>query len=97
MSNKKIKDLKDEELSKKISETKKELNELMDEFHSRSSVRLEMAEMEFQEAKERLREAIQETNPLEKFGKSKGNYEVRKDGLFMSNHRPFFWSYRKYN
>ena len=70
-------------------------NELTEEFHSRASIRLEIAEAEYAEAKDRLRTAIQETDPVEKFGTSKGEYKSRVDGLFMSNHRPFFWSYNR--
>ena len=95
MKDKKMKDLTDEELSQKIPDIKKQLNELTDEFHSRASIRLEIAEAEYAEAKDRLRTAIQETDPVEKFGTSKGEYKTRVDGLFMSNHRPFFWSYNR--
>ena len=47
MKDKKMKDLTNEELSQKITDIKKQLNELTKEFHSRASIRLEIAEAEY--------------------------------------------------
>ena len=89
MKTKKIKDFTDEELSKSISDVKNELNELMDEFHSRSSVRMEMAQLEFEEAKEKLQTVMKESESRDR--------QKRHDGLFNISHRPFYWSYRRFH
>ena len=91
MKTKKNKDFTDEELSEKIENAKKELNELMDEFHSRSSIRMEMAQLEFAEAKEKLQTVMKETES------SNRQTRRRQDGLFNISHRPFYWSYRRFH
>jgi|TARA_E500000318_G_C3535834_1_gene202514 flagellin-specific chaperone FliS len=88
MKDKKLKDLKDEELAQKITDVKKELNILLDEWSERSSVQLEVAQYDYIAAKERFVKAVENNR----------SRDVQKvDQLFTNLSRPFYWSQRKLN
>lgn len=88
MKDKKLKDLKDEELAQKITDVKKELNILLDEWGERSSVQLEVAQYDYIAAKERFVKAVENNR----------SRDVQKvDQLFTNLSRPFYWSQRKLN
>jgi len=88
MKDKKLKDLKDEELAQKITDVKKELNILLDEWSERSSVQLEVAQHDYIAARERFVKAVENNR----------SRDVQKvDQLFTNLSRPFYWSQRKLN